>query len=254
MNVFSILLTPIRFILTLLFIISLSIFILSWIFADFTQYEYLKPLISDIFLKQINSQIDQKYINKIKQNIADYCQLNNTDIIENFAGVNYTIKCNEINETTNMIEYMSVKIFDSFYYKKYECDFITCFNSIDMEERFFLFISEKTHLFLKNLQFKFIIITIISGIVLFLIKHDKLSNRIRSFGVIFLIVGLPGLFIYSISEPLKYQTLPEESVEIISPLIDSMLLAIKDKFNIILLIGVALVIFSFILWFIERRR
>lgn len=244
----------INFILNLLFIVFLSSFIIAWSFSELTEYNTLKPLITNIILQQIKPQMNQNDINQMKYFILEKCHSDIKNITNYFVGINYTIECGEVNETTDILSYISNKSFNSLYYKKYECDFITCFKSMNIANRFFLLISEKTHLFLKDLKIKLFVVTIICGIVLFIIKGGSLNSKVRSFGILFIITGLPGLFIYNIIEPLKYQTIPKESIDLASPLINEILAIIGEKLSLVAAVGICLVGISFIIWFIEKKK
>jgi hypothetical protein len=120
--------------------------------------------------------------------IKSYCQ-NHSNLSYVFSSTGYTfdIPCSSVaNRTDKIIEAGITSVVSKFYYKQYNCSFLDCF--VPTEPPLFL-ISEKTHNFLLNKAYFFLVLSVILSAGVFLLIQKK-SNWPIVVGAFFLITFL----------------------------------------------------------------
>jgi len=171
-----------KIILFILFSFFLSTTLLAYFLIDFTSYENLREIAIPIIESKIN--ITEKEKTLALQYLKYLCK-EKTEISFEFIK-NITFNCSEILslDEKNFTYFLAEKSFQTFYFEKYDCKIIDCFQK---NQTYFL--SNQFNNYLKE-NFSFLIIlTLIFGISYFLIL-ENFSSRLFSFGIIFIFIGI----------------------------------------------------------------
>ncbi|MEM5801859.1 MAG: hypothetical protein QXQ18_00525 [Candidatus Aenigmatarchaeota archaeon] len=205
-----------------LFSTFLFIFFITISLAQFTEYENLKNSLLPILNQQISSQISSEQIKKLHEILVLSCK--EKEVIEfQVSQYNITLECKDIisskpNDLTTLI---ALKVFDSVYYKEYNCPFLKCLLRGDIEG-FLVIFSVHGNNFSNSMIF-YSIFGSIAGIILILISSESWSIRLRSLGwnIIFSITPLFLFFYFKDFLITRLLPLPEISLSsIIIQLID----------------------------------
>lgn len=228
---------------SLLFSTLLFITIMTFGLARLTQYENLKPIITDIISKTISKQINGAQLSQIYPYIELYCKYKNETIKLNFTIEEVEISCQEVlNKTTNqIIEILASKAFNKIYYRKYDCEIIDCLRQAKDKMDYLVLMSEKFNIFLKGI-FPYLFLATISFLIIFLIVSENWYLRIKNLGVTFLMFGLPYFFFKFTSNELLQNFLPPDTMETLTPVINAILSYFNYAFLLTLIFGGILLI------------
>ena len=196
-----------KMLLSFLFLISFSLLILTFSLQKITSYQNLKNITIPLIENQINITEEQKDLALLF--LKEKCKGQKEINIE--FGKNISIECAEIGNLNknNLKTYLASKIFDSIYFQRYDCDFISCLKENKIE----YLISANFNNFVSSILIYIFAATIAFGILYFL-SMEKLEEKILSFAIIFLLSSLPFL----LSDYLiPYKTLNIELLEAILP-------------------------------------
>ncbi len=178
----------IKTLLSTSFILSLTTLIFLFSLTKITEYYNLKEIATPLIEKQMNMSEKQK---ADLLNYLRYRCLNEKEIrIE--VGKNLSIDCEEVKklDEESIISYLAGKIFDEFYFEKYDCDLLKCLENRKFEYLLSFGFHEKILEATKYL----IMATIVLGILYF-ISIEKFENKLLSFGTILILTSLPYFFI-----------------------------------------------------------
>jgi hypothetical protein len=181
------------------FLISLTLLIALFFLSKITDYSTLKQITYPLIEKQLNITEEQK---KAIFNYLQY-RCTNEKEINISIGKNISISCEDIKKTNenNITDYLAGKIFDVFYFEKYECDLQGCLEGQRLEYFLSFEFHERVSEFFKYL----IIATIVFGLLYF-ISIESMEGRVLSFGIIFLLTSIP-YFLIEYSKLLLPQSL-----------------------------------------------
>jgi len=146
--------------------------------------ENIKPMIMKLISEDINISGDNF------DEIKEYCEEQNSEIfIIEEKDFGFEIDCDLILSSTpeTFLDKQVEKFIEENYYKEYDCGFISCFE--DNEIPFFL-ISEQTKDYIKNKYHWSLGISLVLGIVMFLLVGDKRNFLILA-GILLIISSLP---------------------------------------------------------------
>lgn len=179
------------FVVTLILVYGLSVV---------TEYNNLRPIVSDFSTKLVNGNISpgQNAGGQFMENIDEYCKTNDVFMIQGFEG---TINCKDVR--SKGVPYISGLMANTLmkdYYKEYNCSPVGCLKNIlynrRSEDMMFIF-SAKMNLFLKSLIPFLVLGTLLSiGIIVRSIKEKFEISRevgvtlIGAAGIPFLILLL----------------------------------------------------------------
>jgi hypothetical protein len=239
----------------LIFILSLSLFIITLSFVEFSSYNNLKPMVADLLSSQLSEQIDQNYIIQIRSLLVSQCAITNNETIEfRFAGENNRFRCSDIKASTpeNFTELVIDNVFNSIYYKKYDCELIKCLEQPG-EDKLFILISAKANEFLKNIQTYLLATSIISACIVLLLNRTW-SARLKEMGILMIFVGLPAVMLKPMEKSLETSLIPSEALTLVEPVINKLFMIISSKFMIVLIVGTGLTLVGFGLWVYEKLK
>lgn len=223
-------------VLSTFLIIAIFSFFYSWSFSFGLEEKNIKPVFKEIVNEFISN--NQESLNNLE--IVLECQSKEEISFFN-SGIEFNVNCTKLKGNfTN--EIIGEAIFESVYYKEYECGFIKCFKQINPP---FFILSKNAFVFFKNLQY--ILLIVIISIVFFiaLLIREKIFLELW---VDSLICTIPlGLSNFIKSFVLK-QISTKINSEVAVKLLDLFLSKIKTGFIIML----GLTIFFFVLWIGEK--
>jgi hypothetical protein len=168
----------------LISLILLSVFsVLQWS----SNYNVLKPTLIAYSKNLLGEGNPLKFdMSESYSVLQEHC-VTHTNYILNEGSIHLEIPCEIINQgMDSVIDYGVDNALQSVYYKNYSCKFLNC---IQQENNPLVFVSEKTHLFMKS---AFYILLLISGVLflfLFLLVKRK-SNSFLIIGILMVLVSL----------------------------------------------------------------
>ncbi len=210
-----------RVIFAILLTIALVLFIVNLSFMQTTSYNDLKPRVV-VFTEQTLS-------NSMEQSTPEDLSVLKTMLIENCSGQeetlfsfgeqeflpmnNVIIDCSEIsNETTaeQLVNIVSTGVFDSIYYKEYNCSPLDCLSQTNQDpEKLLVIVSKKANNYFTNIGIILIIIIILLIFGMVMLSKPK-QTAIYALAPAFLISGLLFLLKFPLSsavsgvqEPIK---------------------------------------------------
>ena len=166
------------------FVISFTLLIAIFFLSKITEYSTLKRITYPLIERQLNITEEQKIaiLNYLKYRCANEKEININ------IGKNISISCEDIKKINenNITDYLAGKIFDAFYFEKYECELQGCLE----KQRFEYFLSFGFHEKISEF-FKYLIIVTIAFGLLYFISIESMEVRALSFGIIFLLTSIP---------------------------------------------------------------
>ncbi len=188
------------FVIVLFFlsIISVNIF---WTLSSSLEYNNLQKestiIIKDFLQKDINIS---NHVQEIYPVIQSYCQ-NNSNYVFNFEGNTFDIDCSVAAQGTDaLIDASLENIIHNTYYANYDCNFLDCFNEIDLEPEgvtpLFL-ISEKAYSYWADNLYISLLLAFIFLILIFFLIEKKTSMPILV-GILLIISALPFIKLLSL--------------------------------------------------------
>lgn len=227
-----------------IFILALSTAIIAISLTKLTEYDNLKGLITDLIGSQIAKGVDNETLIQIHQQLLEECKTNETIQLSDLLGQNATIKCEDVKKTTpeGLTNLFANVLFDSIYYKKYDCSFIECLKKPG-QDRLTLLMSSETHSFFKNCQCILLIASGV-GLAIMLVSIDTWWNRLQSVGKIFLSISLPLIILILFKDHILSLS---ANLEAVTSIIDQIFGPISKISFAMLIVGIVLTISGYIL-------
>ncbi|MBI4895098.1 MAG: hypothetical protein HY831_01265 [Candidatus Aenigmarchaeota archaeon] len=175
--------------------ILLTLFILSTIFvyglSEATSESSLKPVFTGIISEQLSPQLEAN-MDEFRLYTNEQCKKYDTINIS-ITDSELPIKCDELKQVTNdkLVNFLSEKVFEKFYYTDYGCNDISCFKKIlskDPKEMVVL-LSAQMNTLLKSLII-YLIIGIIISLAIIIASIQKLFPILKNVGLTLLVSGL----------------------------------------------------------------
>jgi hypothetical protein len=212
-----------------LFTLSLIFLISVHSFAQFTEYNNLKRIVTKIIEPSVESKLNYTIVLRMceyQEKIEFY--------IENIGNVSVT--CDSIKQAgqEKFLALFTDVIFDKLYSKEYTCDFIGC-----LKEQPLVIVSSYANSFFMSLEVPLMLSTIILAIV-YLMLEETNTKRLKGFGYILLVCGVQFFLLYYIKDFFVKQT---PILEILNFLFSSM----TFYYTLALVFGASLFIVGYIL-------
>jgi len=211
--------------------------------ANFTQYDTLHPIVTNLIEGQLTGNVTQNQLDFLYRNLTEQCKTSSTAIVPLDTNNQAELKCDDVkNSDSSGITHLIAKgLFDQIYYKKYECSFVECVREVvfanisDAKEnqKFSILVSSKANEFFTSNQI-FLIITIILGVVLIIISVRVWYNILKVIGITLLLVGITYLFIPTIKTQVAKMT---EGQNILT-ILDTLFAPITKMLQISLILGI----------------
>jgi hypothetical protein len=224
-----------RFIVGFLFSVSLTLLLSIFLASVLTNYGNIKPIFATVYSNAIMRQLGAQRIEELYNSATLYCREEETVTIP-YGYENITLNCNEITNTnsTYLVSIIVEKFFNTFYYKDYGCEFLTCMQKISSLEDAVVVFSSTSHRFFESIIFVMLFVTILIGVALFFLIENW-EGRFKSFGVEFLFIGLL-YFLTPYLESIVFDKLPPEA-PITKDAFDAIFNSVSPVFLIFFIIG-----------------
>ncbi len=231
-----------------IFVLALSIVAVTIGLTKLTEYDLMKGLATDLISTQIAGSLDKNTLSQMHQMFLEQCKKSENIQLSEIVGQNISIKCEDIEKSTpeGLTDIFAGALFDSIYYKKYDCSFIECLQKPG-QDKFSIFVSSEAHSFFKNLQSILLIVSGI-GLVIMLVSIETWRNRFKSVGIILVSTALPVLVLIFLKDNLlQVLNVPADASAIVTPIIDQLFGSISTIFLVMLIVGIVLIIIGCIL-------
>jgi hypothetical protein len=259
-----------------IFTISLMSLLIVQNLLYLTTYDNMKNLFTqvayNIFPQEIkNINLSKNQIEQIKSILSLYCQgkeyidlsnlLSQLNIKIEGMPTNLVIKCSQLDkiipsdaESINVTSMLSNVLFDSIYYKSYDCNFVECIMKAKAPTDYLILISSSFNSFLSELLIYLGIGTFIS-LFLFIFLETTWIKRINNIGWSLFWIGItPIIFIPMKSFVLSSLNIPSEIQDVMKNFVDPMINSVFNNFYIILILGISLLVIGYSLRFLYRKK
>jgi hypothetical protein len=259
-----------------IFTISLMSLLIVQNLLYLTTYDNMKNLFTqvayNIFPQEIkNINLSKNQIEQIKSILSLYCQgkeyidlsnlLSQLNIKIEGMPTNLVIKCSQLDkiipsdaESINATSMLSNVLFDSIYYKSYDCNFVECIMKAKAPTDYLILISSSFNSFLSELLIYLGIGTFIS-LFLFIFLETTWIKRINNIGWSLFWIGItPIIFIPMKSFVLSSLNIPSEIQDVMKNFVDPMINSVFNNFYIILILGISLLVIGYSLRFLYRKK
>jgi hypothetical protein len=259
-----------------IFTISLMSLLIVQNLLYLTTYDNMKNLFTqvayNIFPQEIkNINLSKNQIEQIKSILSLYCQgkeyidlsnlLSQLNIKIEGMPANLVIKCSQLDkiipsdaESINATSMLSNVLFDSIYYKSYDCNFVECIMKAKAPTDYLILISSSFNSFLSELLIYLGIGTFIS-LFLFIFLETTWIKRINNIGWSLFWIGItPIIFIPMKSFVLSSLNIPPEIQDVMKNFVDPMINSVFNNFYIILILGISLLVVGYSLRFVYRKK
>lgn len=207
-------------------------------------YDTLSSNIKPLIISTISEQSQNFSEQKINQGLIEICSMKNNVTIQN-----YTIPCSEI-KSDNALDDVFSYLFSEIYYKKYNCNFMECYNEKNIP---FILLSEKTD---ENINEIFLIS--LGIILIFLTSYFFLFKKRKYFlfsaGVTFLLFSPVSIFLKRIFINMDYKEFGLTENIPLSNVINIFFSKAGNVFWVWFLIGLAFLSASIFLKFEEKNH
>lgn len=258
----------------LIFTLALSGLIFSIGLVQFTEYENMKAIFSELFGAQIGGGIKELgtdgtaaqnvssgALEEVYKRILLMCEGRDSIQVPSSEPDKFiTINCNELraatqagggeNITTAIGNVAANALFDNVYYKKYDCEFLDCLQTGQLG----IVLSAQGHEFFNSMQIYSAVATA-AGAVIIIIASEKWSERMKGLGwplvftgVSYFLVDFTKSFIGS-----KMTGAQQAGIDLTS-IIDKIFAPMMSSFLVALVAGVVLTAGGYALAYKEKRK
>jgi hypothetical protein len=259
-----------------IFTISLMSLLIVQNLLYLTTYDNMKNLFTqvayNIFPQEIkNINLSKNQIEQIKSILSLYCQgkeyidlsnlLSQLNIKIEGMPTNLVIKCSQLDkiipsdaESINATSMLSNVLFDSIYYKSYDCNFVECIMKAKAPTDYLILISSSFNSFLSELLI-YLGIGTFTSLFLFIFLETTWIKRINNIGWSLFWIGItPIIFIPMKSFVLSSLNIPSEIQDVMKNFVDPMINSVFNNFYIILILGISLLVIGYSLRFLYRKK
>ncbi len=180
---------------------------------QFTNYQNLKENLMPVIKDMISLQIKPEQLNNLRIALLKGCE--NLESLPIQIGIyNVNLNCKDIRESKieGFDEFLANALFDSLYYKKYDCDFISCLRQGDVNNLLIIFSYQGNNFF--KLSIYFTLLFTILGLIMILISIKDFRARFSFLGWNILFATLPIIILPFGIDYLKILFLPKITQEL----------------------------------------
>jgi hypothetical protein len=232
------------------FVLLLSMAILMMAIIEITEYNNLKPLITDTIAKQFTKQINAEQLSFMHTQLLSQCSGKETVEMPAGENLNVTLNCSSVKagKPEDLGTLIGGAVFDKIYYNEYDCEFIQCYQQSDSQGKISLFSTSLANQFFKKVLIYLWIGTGVFGLILLI--SSKGWEIPKDFGKSLIVVGMPIIFTKFLKEKIN---LPTET-SAAQPLIDKLLNSISNVYLIAIVAGAVLVVIGYLGNYMEKRK
>ncbi len=230
-----------------IFSIFLGTSIFTASFIELTEYDNLKPIVVDLFSKQLTENVTEEQISETHSSLLYQCT--NKETIEMPVNeINITLNCSKIREVEaeELSSLIGVELLNKIYYEKYECEFIECLQ--EAKGYPIVLFSAHANNFFKSVE-KFLWIGTAIGAIILFISLKTWSGRLKNFGIVLIFTGIPYFLLNFIKG-----YIPAEVMAVVSPLVDQIFNSISTKLLIVFTLGVILTALGYSLKYLIKKK
>lgn len=242
----------IRFLSGFLFPIFISLLLLAFLFSKITEHENAKMIFNTVYTNVLGKQISTRQVEEMYNDTLIYCREKESVNIP-LIGENMTLNCSEILSTnsTQFLDAIANKSFETIYYKDYGCDFLSCLRGIkSVTDAIFVF-SLTSYNFFNSILLPLALATILTGAILFL-SIETWTERCKVFGIEFISIGIFS-FLVSYIKGFTLGQLPLEAA-VAGDVFDEMFNVVSPVLQIFFFAGIILVgIWIFSKFFLKKE-
>ena len=230
-----------KFLGSIIFTTLLVVAVLLMEIVDFTSYDNFKSLAGGIFEKQLFSAISEQELEDLHSALLFQCSQTDRVSVPIFGGQPIVLKCGDIrnSDTSQLPTLITTSLVESLYYKDFDCSFVDCITSGN-PQNLLVVASDEGNRFYKSLQVYAWAGTGL-GLILLLVSIGTWAGRLKGIGFNLAFTGLPFLFLGYLQSSL-IPTLPPEIESSVKPVVDSLTSSLRDKFIIVLVVGIVLLV------------
>jgi hypothetical protein len=226
--------------------------ILSLDIVGFTSHDNLKSLVGGVLEKQLQSSVTEEELTTLHAAFVAQCS-QATEVSVPLGDQDVTLKCSDIqsSDASGLIPLVSSKVFDTLYYKDFGCSFIECLRS-GQSENLLVVASAEGNQFYRSFQL-YLWIGAAAGLAILLVSTDTWVGRLKGVGWNMFFTGLPFLLVGFVQSAVTSSLTPElEST--VAPIVDNLISSIKNKFIMVLVAGIVLLVAGYALGFYLSRK
>jgi len=236
--------------------LSFSIFSIG--FINFTEYENMKAVFSEILSPQIEQSFGSQDISTedMLSSILELCEgKDRIEVSITEGGNKISVNCNQVRAIESqegekfkeLVSEMAVSaIFEEIYYQDYECEFVECIQNSEMGVLF----SPKGNEFFISIQ-KYLYIGTVIGLAVILVSAETWTSRLKCTGISMLSVGLIYFILTYVKTMLTSGISPDIQAGIeqagisLSPIIDRVFAPMMNNLLYVFVVGTLMTIASF---------
>lgn len=222
--------------------------------VGFTQYDNVKGMIGSILDQEQSPlplpQLSEQDKSNIVQNLQSQCQ--GKDSISVSMGIgNFDVKCSEIASLSpsGLTGFISSKVADSVYYRKYDCDFLSCLRS---EQPVPLLITGFANDFYRMALVYAIVAAAALGAV-FVALCDGIAGRLKGPGFALFWSGMPLVAASVFMDRIVQSVAPQQLVSLVQPVVSEFFSPSFYVYVCIMLAGTALIAAGYAVEWRSRR-
>lgn len=226
-----------KYISGIFLVIFVTIAVLSFSLYQFTDYENIKPLASELMENQISAQFDQQQLMIFGAAVKIQC--NGTDYVSMpFGDKTIKLKCSEVAsaDPLTIIKIVSAGVFDQVYNADYDCSGIQCF----IENPTFI-ISSKANSTIFSFFLYALLLSALMGIIVFFMTNN-ISGKLKAFGLAFISTGIQAAMIFVFR-----QKIPEDMMVVGGNVVNNLMDILFFNFMVIFIIGLMLFAAGFVI-------
>jgi len=187
----------------LIFSLSLGFLIVFIALANFTQYNNLQPIMTNLIVNQFRQNLTQTQIDFLYSDLTDQCKSSATANVPLGNNNSASLKCEDVknSNSTDIPNLIAKNLFDQIYYKKYDCSFLNCIKdlsfqkgTVETNQKFQIVLTAKANEFFTKNQI-FLIGGMFLGIALIIVSVRVWYNILKNVGFTLLFVGITYLLI-----------------------------------------------------------
>ena len=236
-----------KFFGSLTFTTFLVLAILMMEMVSFTSYESFKSIASEILGKQFFSAISEEELGDLQSFLLFQCSQTDKVNVPILGGQPVVLRCADVRnaDKAQLRTLITNAFIDSLYYKDFDCSFLDCIKTRD-PQNLLIVASNEGNQFYKSLQMYMWIGTGV-GLIILLVSIGTWVGRLKGVGFNLVFTGLPFVLLKYI-QPLLMPSLPAE-IEVSLRVTDNLISSLENKFIMVLVIGIALLVAGYGLGF-----
>jgi hypothetical protein len=240
----------------LIFTVSLGLLVVVIALAQFTNYNNLQPLLSNVIAQQLTKTVPPSDLDNLAFNLRQQCGGNaeqvNVDAGEQIGNV--SLNCSDVSQaqSSQLPNLLAKATFDKLYYKQYPCDFLQCIQQLQGNDRYTVIITAVANKFFNSAIIPLATATVL-GLIIAAAALRTWYEIFKSIGVSCLLIGIV-YFTFPFIQTSIQQIAPGEQASIAQQVISNMFDSMKMNLLMIFILGVILTVVGFSAAYFFKRK